>query len=108
MESSRQKEIWEEKGTGRKTDSSQKLSVLFCSVFPDGCRGKATAVLPVQKREADLETVAAEMQKIEGFVLDFKTPEECRSYPELIEYAKQHGYKPGWAYYQAKKKGIVT
>lgn len=61
-----------------------------------------------QEKNRDLEAVNAELQKIEGFVLDFKTPEECRSYPELMDYAKSHGYKPGWAYYQARKRGFIV
>ena len=111
---------------GRKKSGKKKAQVekpvpvkscpsCFAAFSPTDAEGKPLlscpycgTILPVQKREADLEIVAAEMQKIEGFVLDFKTPEECRSYPELIDYAKQHGYKPGWAYYQAKKRGIVT
>lgn len=46
--------------------------------------------------------------KVEGFKLDLSTPDDCRSYPELLAYAKAHGYKPGWAYYQAKRRGLIT
>lgn len=53
------------------------------------------------------ENESAELHKISGFVLDFKTPEECRSYAELRDYAVSHGYKPGWAYYQAKQMGLI-
>ena len=48
-----------------------------------------------------------ELTKITGFVLDYKTPEECHSYKELAEYAASHGYKPGWAYYQARRRGLM-
>ena len=50
----------------------------------------------------------AELTKIEGFVLDFKTPEECQTYGELLDYAVSHGYKKGWAWYQAKKRGLIA
>ena len=62
---------------------------------------------PKKERE-QIEQEEAELKKIEGFVLDFKTPEECNSYGELLDYAKKHGYKPGWAYYQAKERGLIT
>lgn len=65
-------------------------------------------ILPIQKRESEIENVNAKLQKIEGFVLDFKTPEECRSYGELLDYAKSHGYKQGWAWHQAKRRGLIA
>lgn len=36
-----------------------------------------------------------------------KTPAELTSYAEIKAYAKLHDYKPGWAYYQAKMKGLI-
>lgn len=47
------------------------------------------------------------LQKITGFTVNTKTPDECRSYAELLEYAKMMGYKPGWAYFQAKQRGLL-
>ncbi len=35
-----------------------------------------------------------------------KTVSELHSLKELQAYAKLHGYKPGWAWFQAKRKGI--
>lgn len=35
-----------------------------------------------------------------------KTIEECNSFQELVAYGKLHGYKPGWAFYTAKRKGL--
>ena len=32
---------------------------------------------------------------------------ELRTMAELQAYAKIHGYKPGWAWYQAKRKGLI-
>lgn len=63
-------------------------------------------IFPKKERE-QIEQEEAVLQKIEGFVLDFKTPEECHSIGELREYAASHGYKPGWAYYQAKQRGMI-
>ena len=32
---------------------------------------------------------------------------ELHTMAELQAYAKIHGYKPGWAFFQAKRKGIL-
>lgn len=36
-----------------------------------------------------------------------KRPEQLENYLQLQYYAKLHGYKPGWAWYQAKKRGFI-
>jgi ribosomal protein S27AE len=56
----------------------------------------------------DVENVETKLIKIEGFKLDLRTPADCHTYAELLEYAKSKGYKPGWAYYQAKKRGLIA
>ncbi len=48
------------------------------------------------------------LKKIEGFKIDLRTPADCQSYNELLDYAKTHGYKNGWAYYQAKERGFLV
>lgn len=116
--------VWDLEGkkkTGNKKSESEKpvpvktCPECFAAFSPKDPEGKPVLVcpmcghiLPVQKRETEVESVNAELKKIEGFVLDFKTPEECLTYPELVDYAKSHGYKPGWAYYQAKKRGMIA
>ncbi|MDE7229845.1 MAG: helicase [Oscillospiraceae bacterium] len=60
-----------------------------------------------KKERREIKTESAELQKIEGFKLDTQTPSDCRSYRELLDYAKRHNYKPGWAYYQAKERGLI-
>lgn len=59
------------------------------------------------KVEKELDTANAELEKIEGFKLDFSTPDECKSYSELLAFARKRNYKPGWAYYQAKQRGMI-
>lgn len=54
--------------------------------------------------QSDTET---EIQKIEGFRINLKTPDDCKNYRELLDYAKGHGYKTGWAYYQARNRGML-
>ena len=36
-----------------------------------------------------------------------KTVSELHSLKELQAYAKLHGYKPGWAWFQAKRRGLI-
>lgn len=64
------------------------------------------AELPVKERK-EIKQEEAVLEKIEGFRIDYSDPDSCKSYKELLLYAKKHGYKPGWAYYQAKKRGLL-
>lgn len=64
------------------------------------------AELPVKERR-EIEQKEAELKKIEGFCIDYSDPNSCSSYSELLLYAKKHGYKQGWAYYQARKRGLL-
>lgn len=61
-------------------------------------------VFPKQERQLE-EVTETGLKKIEGFRLNFDTPENCHSYDELLAYAKRRGYKPGWAYFKAKERG---
>lgn len=45
--------------------------------------------------------------KIEGFRLDFSTKDDCQSYSDLVKFGKKKGYKPGWAYHEAQKRGYL-
>ena len=58
-----------------------------------------------RKIEVEEET---KLIKVVGFKLNYAGPEQCQNYTELLEYAKAHGYKIGWAYYQAKKRGLIA
>lgn len=49
----------------------------------------------------------AKIEEIKRITADYTRPEDCRSYRELLEYAKNHGYKPGWAWYQSKARGYL-
>lgn len=52
---------------------------------------------------AELEEVTED----KVFQLNLKTAEECESIEELYQLAKENGYKPGWAYVQAKRLGML-
>lgn len=45
-------------------------------------------------------------QEVAKKVATFVDSDQCRTVEELKEFAKQHGYKPGWVYYQQKEKSI--
>lgn len=54
----------------------------------------------------------AQLKKITPFtmVTDYifkKNVDDLRTMDELKRYRRQHGYKPGWTYMQAKRKGIL-
>lgn len=63
-------------------------------------------VFPKKSRKIE-EKQGTELKKITGFSLDFTTPDDCKSLRELQAYAKKMGYKSGWAYYQAKERGLL-
>ena len=65
-------------------------------------------VFPKQERELE-EKSEAKLIKVEGFRLSYgDTPESCGSYEELLVYAAHHGYKRGWAYFQARRRGLIA
>jgi superfamily II DNA or RNA helicase len=67
---------------------------------------KCGHVYPPPERTPE-EVKEARLKRVEAIVLDYSTPENCRDMQELRAYAKRHGYKPGWAYYQATKRSIL-
>lgn len=94
----------------KKAEAEETVAAKMCphcfAVFPPA------AICPYcgfvfPKQERKLEEQAAELTKIEGFKLDFSTPDECRNYDELAAYAKKHGYKQYWAYCQARSRGML-
>ena len=106
---------------GKKKKQMQKHekdepTVLQCTecykVFPAIQDGKRVRVCPFcghelpNLREVD-EKKEAVLSQIKSFVLSYDSPAQCCSYTELLEYAKRKGYKPGWAFYQAKSRGFI-
>ncbi len=97
------------------TDFNVRCCTKCFKVFPlvDEQGEKYTAcpfcgfVFPVRENKAIEEEKQAVLKKIEGFVVDYDSPQECSSYLELLNYARNKGYKPGWAYYQAKVRGMI-
>lgn len=64
-------------------------------------------IFPINERKVETDETA-KLIKVEGFKLDLRTPDDCHSYQDLLEYAKKHNYKPGWAYHQAKRRGMIA
>lgn len=68
----------------------------------------------VEEREAEYEVdESAELQEIteaerQVIELNFKTPDECESMSELAALGKSLGYKPGWAWHQARLRGFIN
>ena len=68
---------------------------------------KCGYTLPKIVRAID-ENKNGNLELVHGFTVDTKTIEDCHTYADLISYAQTHGYKRGWAYYQAKQRGILA
>lgn len=52
----------------------------------------------------DAQLVEVESKPV---TLDYRDPKDCHSLKELQDLARNRGYKPGWAYYQAKQLHII-
>lgn len=61
---------------------------------------------PVQERDPE-ENTAAELEKVTEVHVVPATPAQCRTMGDLAVYGKARGYKPGWAYYMAKRMGLI-
>ncbi len=59
-------------------------------------------------KEIELEEIKRKKkEEAEKIVLDFRSPDECTSLAELQAYGRNMGYKNGWAWFQAKARGLV-
>ena len=105
-----------EKRKRAETEMENSESVIQCPecffTFPrenaeNGCCPHCGEPLPKKTRKLTTDE-DAELIKVEGFHLDFETPDDCHTYDELLSYAKRRGYKPGWAYYQARLRGMIA
>lgn len=61
---------------------------------------------PVQEHDPE-ENTAAELEKVTEVHVVPATPAQCRTMGDLAAYGKARGYKPGWAYYMAKRMGLI-
>ncbi|MDY0388311.1 MAG: hypothetical protein RBT65_14570 [Methanolobus sp.] len=63
-------------------------------------------VYPIKQRTIE-EKKEAYLQKVTSIVTNYKTANDCKTMAELSAYAKVHGFKPGWAYHMAKRRGLL-
>ena len=64
---------------------------------------KCGYVYPVKEERSLKESKEARLERITETVRHYTQPKECRNHEELVAYAKNKGYKPGWVYYAAKE-----
>lgn len=66
---------------------------------------ETTQTLDVDLKRLDI----AEREKLrfENKIRRMLSYKECQTYNELLEFARQHNYKKGWAYYKAKELNII-
>ena len=109
---------WElnaKKKVSKQVDTSADIKVKQCPecfyTFEPLSFGRAVCpacgyTFPKQERKVEHET-DTDLKRISGFKLDYKSPDDCSSMKELQIYAKKHGYKQGWCYYQARLRGWI-
>ena len=109
---------WElnaKKKVSKQADTSADIKVKQCPecfyTFEPLSFGRAVCpacgyMFPKQERKLEHEE-DTDLKHITGFVTDYMSPEDCTSMKELQSYAKKHGYKQGWCYYQARLRGWI-
>ena len=61
-----------------------------------------------EKERVPIDIKLVQLNRAKERVKYYLTPAECQNVEELSEYAKYHGYKPGWVYYQQKQRGWLN
>lgn len=110
LEKKKRNKIQQEKEQGAKVLQCPECFYTFSLDALDGGEKKCPRcgfIFPSKERKIEFKE-ETELVKVVGFKFDYAGPEQCQSYAELVEYAKTHGYKVGWAYYQAKKRGLIA
>jgi superfamily II DNA or RNA helicase len=66
-------------------------------------------VAPIVERSRELENDKnSQLEEIkQGFIIEYREPNDCKSMKELYELAKNKGYKRGWAFHQGKILGLI-
>ena len=77
------------------------------AVMPSACKTCRECGYEFEEQESEIKEYNAQIERIEGFTINYSTWRDCTSMQELQEYAKSHGYKSGWAYYKAKELNIL-
>ena len=68
---------------------------------------KCGYTFPKKERTLDFRD-STELQNVTGFTLNYDDSlNQCRNINDLKEYAKNHGYKLGWCWYQARERGWI-
>lgn len=108
--------VWclEAKKKRKKTTAEEGFNIKQCPncfyVYDKAKTACPNCGYQVQREERELEVIQnAQLVEVESkpMVLDYREPSDCRTLQELQELAKNRGYKSGWAWYQAKRLGIL-
>lgn len=100
----------DKKKKGEAKEPKEYLQCPFCYAIIPNLTAKCCPMCGGEfpKKIRQLKEAEVELVEIKGFHTDYSTPDDCRTYGELLEYARRAGYKKGWAYYQAKARGFIT
>jgi hypothetical protein len=58
-------------------------------------------------KEIHLEEIKSGLRTKADEAVKEKASHECKSLMELQAYGRAHGYKNGWAWHQAKMRGLI-
>ena len=103
------------KKTRLKKDSLPEIKVLQCPECfytfqpDDDVKTCPECGYTFPKKERTLDFMdGAELKNVTGFTLNYDdSPNQCKNINDLKKYAKKHGYKSGWCWYQAKARGWI-
>jgi len=106
---------WSLEGKKKSSKDKPEIPIKECmncfAVFPPTEKAcPMCGYVPEVKEIKDYEVnEEAELQEVteKDIKLDFREPSDCKDMGELVELAKNRGYKKGWSYHQGKLLGFV-
>lgn len=108
---------WTLEGHPKKKREATEQAVKVCPkcfrTFPLNTRICQNCGFMFEREKREAEHINMDLKLISGANLESKvkhylTPSDCQTVEELKIYAKQHGYKSGWVYYQQKSRGWLN
>ena len=82
------------------------MNTRFCPVCGYEFEHRESSIQKVDVELRRLDRSEREKVEMQNKVRNMLTYKECQTYNELLEFAKQHNYKKGWAFYKAKELNI--
>jgi len=102
---------WSLEPKAKKESTAPEISVRQCPMCyachePSPICPRCGYVYPIKERTIE-EKKEARLEKIAGFVMNYETPNDCKTFEELRAYGKKKNFKPGWSYLEARRRGLI-